>query len=462
MTLERLTQITSVGISSGITLSSATLTGVTTLTTLSAGGDIDAVNGTFSGNLNVTGGSVGIGTDNPQEDLHIGGNSPYILLDDYDNFRKWRLKGTAWFAIEDTTAGEDRLRILSNGNVGIGTDNPQTKLSVSSGGPAFEVYPGLSNSITLTAFDRNVSDWYDMRLRAENILFSPQGSEKVRITSSGNVGIGLTNPGALLSIPAGESNTPRFAIESAVDNNDFTITQYEDGNGTYTMLGQNVKLNSSGNNTVLDSGHRTAGILLDARNHGAITFLTGDTNTATENVKIDANSTMYVGTGANPGSARVAIANNFINGNGLGIQNTGPQGGGQYFAIFYNSSNAISGSISHNGSATVAFNTSSDYRLKENVVSLTGAADRVNQIQVHRFNFIADPDKTVDGFLAHEVQSVVPECVTGEKDAVDDEGNPVYQGIDQSKLVPLLTAALQEAFAKIETLETRLTALEGQ
>jgi len=107
-----------------------------------------------------------------------------------------------------------------------------------------------------------------------------------------------------------------------------------------------------------------------------------------------------------------------------------------------------------------AFNTSSDYRLKENVVPLTGAADRLNQLQVHRFNFIADPDKTVDGFLAHEAQAVVPECVTGTKDAVDDEGNPVYQGIDQSKLVPLLTAALQEALAEIESLKARVTALE--
>ena len=105
--------------------------------------------------------------------------------------------------------------------------------------------------------------------------------------SGGNVGIGVTSPGAILSLPAGESNTPRFAIESAVDDNDFTITQYEDGNGTYTLLGQNVKLNSGGNNTVLDSAHRTAGIVLDARNHGAITFITGAANTATEHVKID-------------------------------------------------------------------------------------------------------------------------------------------------------------------------------
>jgi hypothetical protein len=115
------------------------------------------------------------------------------------------------------------------------------------------------------------------------------------------------------------------------------------------------------------------------------------------------------------------------------------------------------GSISVTTTAT-AYNTSSDYRLKENVVPLTGAADRLNQLQVHRFNFIADPDKTVDGFIAHEAQAVVPECVTGVKDEVDDDGNPVYQGIDQSKLVPLLTAALQEVIAEIESLKGRLTA----
>jgi hypothetical protein len=126
---------------------------------------------------------------------------------------------------------------------------------------------------------------------------------------------------------------------------------------------------------------------------------------------------------------------------------------------FYHSGSQVGG-ITYSSTAT-AYNTSSDYRLKENVVPLTGAADRLNQLQVHRFNFIADPDKIVDGFLAHEAQAVVPECVTGTKDEVDADGNPVYQGIDQSKLVPLLTAALQEAIAKIETLEAKVAALEA-
>jgi len=92
---------------------------------------------------------------------------------------------------------------------------------------------------------------------------------------------------------------------------------------------------------------------------------------------------------------------------------------------------------------------------------MTGAITRVKQLAPKRFNFIADADTTVDGFLAHEAQAVVPEAVTGTHNEVDDDGNPVMQGIDQSKLVPLLTGALQEAIAKIETLEARVAALEG-
>ena len=132
---------------------------------------------------------------------------------------------------------------------------------------------------------------------------------------------------------------------------------------------------------------------------------------------------------------------------------------GQPWCVFSYNGGSI-GSSTQNGTTGASFNTTSDYRLKENIVPLTGAAARLSQIPVHRFNFIADPDRIVDGFIAHEAQAVVPECVTGEKDAVDADGNPVYQGIDQSKLVPLLTAALQEALAEIESLKARVTALE--
>ena len=113
------------------------------------------------------------------------------------------------------------------------------------------------------------------------------------------------------------------------------------------------------------------------------------------------------------------------------------------------------GSISITSGTSVSYNTSSDYRLKENVIDIADGISRVKQLAPKRFNFIVDADRTVDGFLAHEAQAVVPEAVTGEKDGEE------MQGIDQSKLVPLLTAALQEAIAKIESLETRIAALES-
>ena len=119
--------------------------------------------------------------------------------------------------------------------------------------------------------------------------------------------------------------------------------------------------------------------------------------------------------------------------------------------IFFNANGQV-GSIATGGTST-AYTTSSDYRLKENVVEITNATDRLKQLQPKRFNFIADADTTVDGFIAHEVSSVVPEAITGEKDAVNEDGTPDYQGIDQSKLVPLLVKTIQELEARITTLE---------
>ena len=112
------------------------------------------------------------------------------------------------------------------------------------------------------------------------------------------------------------------------------------------------------------------------------------------------------------------------------------------------------------GSSSVSFNTSSDYRLKENAVAISDGITRLKTLKPYRFNFKIETDKIVDGFFAHEV-TAVPEAITGTKDEVDSDDKPVYQGIDQSKLIPLLTAALQEAVAKIEVLETKVAALEG-
>ena len=138
------------------------------------------------------------------------------------------------------------------------------------------------------------------------------------------------------------------------------------------------------------------------------------------------------------------------------------------------------GSITFSGIGGVAYNTSSDYRVKENVTAIADGIERVKQLKPSKFNFIGS-EQVVDGFIAHEVQGVIPEAIHGEKDAteeyeispevLDEEGNVLeeavigtkdkLQGIDQSKIVPLLTAALQEAIEKIETLEARVQALES-
>jgi len=126
-------------------------------------------------------------------------------------------------------------------------------------------------------------------------------------------------------------------------------------------------------------------------------------------------------------------------------------GTGTVNQISMENGNGQVGRITTDGSAT-SYQTSSDYRLKENVSDMTGATERLKQLKPKRFNFIADDTNTlVDGFLAHEAQAIVPESVTGTKDEVDDNGKAVMQGIDPAKLVPLLVKTIQE-------LEARLTA----
>lgn len=108
-----------------------------------------------------------------------------------------------------------------------------------------------------------------------------------------------------------------------------------------------------------------------------------------------------------------------------------------------------------------AFNITSDYRLKENIIELTEAISKIKNLRPVRFNY-KNKEETINGFIAHEVQNVVPEAVTGEKDALYEDGKEKYQGLDNGKLVPLLTAALQETIEKIEQLETRIQALENK
>ena len=184
----------------------------------------------------------------------------------------------------------------------------------------------------------------------------------------------------------------------------------------------------------------------------------------TERMRINSDGSISLGSPGDVSSAVSTTGFRFVYGSGFWWTTTGGNSYWNvstqtYFNLRYNGSGS-GAIIINNGS--VNYNSSSDYRIKENVVPLIGAIDRVNQLKPYRFNLIVDPDKTVDGFFAHEAQDVVPEAVSGEKDAMDDEGNPIYQGIDQSKLVPLVVAALQEALVEIETLKAEVAALKAK
>ena len=176
-----------------------------------------------------------------------------------------------------------------------------------------------------------------------------------------------------------------------------------------------------------------------------------------EKVRLDSSGNLLVGT---TGTATSSYGAKFIKSSSAStILAVHRQSNNGNVAEWGRGGNSV-GSISVTSSST-SYNTSSDYRLKENVTGIADGITRVKQLAPKRFNFIADADTAVDGFIAHEAQAVVPEAVTGTHNEVDDDGNAKMQGIDQAKLVPLLTAALQEAIVKIETLETKVAALEG-
>lgn len=266
-------------------------------------------------------------------------------------------------------------------------------------------------------------------------------------STNNRVGVGTASPDTLLEVSgaSGNASIKLARSDAASTNDDFGSIVFENSVGTTLASIRGVS----------KSGNTEAGITFGAGG--------GDATRMT----LDNAGNLLVGTNDLPANSGQGIGFRPTTLNRTVMQTTSDSTGSGVELIQLRNPNGQVGYVGTNATAAV-YVTSSDYRLKENVTELTGAIDRVKQVPVHRFNFIADPDTTVDGFLAHEVQALVPEAVTGEKDAVDEDGNIEPQGIDQSKLVPLLTAALQEAIAKIEALEvsnadllSRLEALEN-
>jgi hypothetical protein len=436
---------------------------------------------TFSEKVRIdSSGRVGIGTSTPATVVDIEASADaYITIQPGTtdgnvglliNNSAGTQKGVILYDTDDnymllSTENTERMRIDSAGRLGIGTTNPQRKLVVSEGGAqGFEFYPGdAGGGNTLNHYNRNTSNFVNVTTTADQHIWARAEGEKARIDSSGRLLVGTsTNIGSQnIQIGTAQGTLGLYKFANNDDGGELTFATSRNGTvGSQTIvnngdfLGRMFFRGSDGSAFIrgAEIACRVDGTPGANDMPGRLSFSTtaDGASSPTERMRITQGGHVLIGC--------TSLPNSSIKGAGFYITNTDTEylssintTASKTHVIFYNPNGTV-GTIATSGSAT-AYNTSSDYRLKENVTPVSDGITRLQQLKPSRFNFIVDPDKTVDGFLAHEVQTIVPEAITGEKDAVDDEGNPIYQGIDQSKLVPLLTAALQEAIAKIETLE---------
>ena len=314
-----------------------------------------------------------------------------------------------------------------------------------------------SNTITLPTSNGSAEQFLKNSGTAGELEYSSM------VETSTGVGIGETSPLGKCHIKSGDSGASSVGASA-----DELVIEGSANCGITILSGTT----SQGLINFADSGDVNVGNITYDHTSNFLSIKTNDD----ERIRLDSLGSLNVGCTSNPlpsnGAGRFHV--DIPSGqDGLNIKSShtgniiniwrANTGGSAAISFYHNAApnqSGLRGSIT-TSSSSVSYNTTSDYRLKENVVALDGAITRVKQLLPKRFNFVNDAETTVDGFMAHEAQAVVPEAVTGTHNEVDDDNNPVYQGIDQAKLVPLLTAALQEAISKIETLETKVAALEA-
>ena len=441
---------------------------------VNSGGIPNNTSGTNRISIIGSSGNVGIGTTSPGSKLEVAGEIDSVGGDGYlvegipwarDNSGLLELGDWDGVGYDTSIFGANgNLAIRTQGgNVGIGTTNPQAKLHVANGtlrtwvpssgtSAIFESTVSNRNFVTLTAANEAELWFGDAatqtkgRVRYEmagnNMEFWTNATQKMVINGSGNVGIGTISPGTYKLAVAGSTN-----------------------------IGGNVEVSDGlGGDKVLTLTANTGSFGIgDIDGLGDQAFISGDSSNISINV--NGNTSLYcdsnnrVGIGTTSPAQKLHVVGRVASTNGNGFQIINSYGSpllSDFYGSFYTTASLYVGSP-YSGQACYAsaFNITSDYRLKENEAPLTEASSRIKKLKPIRFNYISS-ENTVDGFLAHEVGEVIPEAVTGEKDAVREDGSDELQGLDLSKIVPLLTAALQETITKIEQLEQRIKTLENK
>ena len=410
----------------------------------------------------------------------------------------------------DDNATSTAITIDASENVGIGTA-PAASLHVNSGAANLAgLFESTDSGVTITLIDSSttggsaaehglnaVGDQLELRA-VDNLSFETADAERLRIDASGNVGIGTASPSSIIT------SAPRKGAKPTGNSIAIGLNLFNDQDNV-TNDGVEIRFDHSFDTPAAQDRGAFIRSVATSGYSGAVdlAFGTSSANTLSEALRIDSSGNVLVGSTASSGGKLKVEAGtgsystyfyktNTADEANMILRSARSSGGTAATMIYFmNSTGGGAGSITTTGSST-AFNATSDYRLKENITPIQGAADIIKSMRPVTYNFKADSTDWHDGFLAHELQELHPRAVIGSKDAMQDEeyevtpevldedgavvteavidtrSVPDYQGVDYSKLTPILTAALKEALTKIDaleaqnaTFETRLAALEA-
>jgi len=324
--------------------------------------------------------------------------------------------------INATTTNGVVIQPDNSGSLVLQTNSGTTALTIdTSQRAAFVAGTAALPAITTTG-DTNTGIFFPA---ADTIAFTEGGTEAMRLTSAGDVAIGITSASHRLHVYDSTNATVMYANSGST--------------GVYLRLG--------------NSANQGGYLGYEGTGGTNMTFYTS----ATEKMRIDSSGRVGINTASPTAMLHINSDSDSITPARFNVTTTGAAS--KNCVIFQREGTNV-GFITVTNAAT-AYVTSSDYRLKENIVPMTGALDKVAQLNPVTYKWKIDGSDG-QGFIAHELQAIVPDCVYGEKDAIDTEGNPEYQGVDTSFLVATLTAAIQEQQTIINDLKARVETLEAK